>query len=136
MEVRFRECDWFDLWIWIKFNEAPSQQEKQLLDEVFNSWFLLGKLGGFNACNLQVLESGVDVSYFDYDNLTDIEYENDWARCWVDLGTADAIAIDTLVNALRQFDKEYVAIEEVIIGGQNSDWLVEPKSLDDEDYDQ
>ncbi|MFM7887039.1 MAG: DUF3531 family protein, partial [Pseudanabaena sp.] len=52
MEVRFRECDWFDLWIWIKFNEAPSQQEKQLLDEVFNSWFLLGKLGGFNACNM------------------------------------------------------------------------------------
>ena len=97
---------------------------------------------------MQVLESGVDVSYFDYDNqaaddemmsvmhnMTDLEYENEWARCWVDLGTTDAIAIDTLVNALRQFDKEYVAIEEVIIGGQNSDWLVEPKSLDDEDYD-
>jgi len=49
MEVRFRECDWFDLWIWIKFNEAPSQQEKQLLDEVFNSWFLLGKLGRFQC---------------------------------------------------------------------------------------
>jgi len=53
----------------------------------------------------------------------------------VDLGTTDAIAIDTLVNALRQFDKEYVAIKEVVIGGQNSDWLVEAKSLDDEDYD-
>lgn len=148
MEVRFRECDWFDLWIWIKLSEIPSQQEKQLLDAVFNSWFLLGKLGGFNACNMQVLESGVDVSYFDYDNqaaddemmsvmhnMTDLEYENEWARCWVDLGTTDAIAIDILVNSLRQFDKEYVAIEEVIIGGQNSDWLVEPKSLDDEDYD-
>jgi len=36
---------------------------------------------------------------------------------------------------LRQFTKEYVAIEEVIIGGQNSDWMVEPKSIDDEDYD-
>jgi hypothetical protein len=136
MEVRFRECDWFDLWIWIKFSETPSQQEKQLLDD------------GFNACNMQVLESGVDISYFDYDNqsaddemmsvmhnMTDLEYENEWARCWVDLGTTDAIAIDTLVNALRQFDKEYVAIEEVVVGGQNSDWLVEAKSLDDEDYD-
>ena len=148
MEVRFRECDWFDLWIWIKFAEVPSSSEKQLLDEVFNSWFLMGKLGGFNACNMQVQETGVDVSYFDYDNqaaddemmsvmhnMTDLEYENEWARFWVDLGTTDAIAIDVLVNALRQFDKEYVAIEEVIIGGQNSDWLVEPRSLDDEDYD-
>ncbi len=148
MEVRFRECDWFDLWIWIQFNEVPSQSEKQLLDEVFNSWFLLGKLGGFNACNMQAQETGVDISYFDYDNqtaedemmsvmhnMTDLEYENEWARCWVDLGTTDAIAIDILVNALRQFDKEYVAIAEVIIGGQNSDWMVEQKSLDDEDYD-
>ncbi|MCY7332486.1 MAG: DUF3531 family protein [Pseudanabaena sp. CAN_BIN31] len=148
MEVRFRECDWFDLWIWIQFNEVPSQSEKQLLDEVFNSWFLLGKLGGFNACNMQSQETGVDISYFDYDNqtaedemmsvmhnMTDLEYENEWARCWVDLGTTDAIAIDILVNALRQFDKEYVAIAEVVIGGQNSDWMVEQKSLDDEDYD-
>jgi hypothetical protein len=148
MEVRFRECDWFDLWIWIQFNEVPSQSEKQLLDEVFNSWFLLGKLGGFNACNMQAQETGVDISYFDYDNqtaedemmsvmhnMTDLEYENEWARCWVDLGTTDAIAIDILVNALRQFDKEYVAIAEVVIGGQNSDWMVEQKSLDDEDYD-
>jgi hypothetical protein len=148
MEVRFRECDWFDLWIWIKFNEVPSSSEKQLLDELFNSWFLLGKLGGFNACNMQAQETGVDISYFDYDNqsaedemmsvmhnMTDLEYENEWARCWVDLGTTDAIAIDILVNALRQFDKEYVAIEEVVVGGQNSDWMVEAKSLDDEDYD-
>ncbi|MEE3717196.1 DUF3531 family protein [Tumidithrix elongata RA019] len=140
MEVRFRECDWFDLWIWIEFSEFPSEPEKQFLDELFNSWFLMGKLGGFNAGNLQVQETGVDISYFNYDeqaaeddfmavmhNMSDVEYEGGWARCWVDLGTSDAIALDTLINSLRQLSREYVQIKQVIIGGQNEDWLVESK---------
>ncbi|AFY69734.1 hypothetical protein Pse7367_1443 [Thalassoporum mexicanum PCC 7367] len=135
MQVKFRDCDWFDLWLWIEFENVPSVMEKQIVDELFNSWFLLGKLGGFNAVNMQVQETGVDISYFDYDvemaeeemmslmhNMGDVEYEDNWARCWVDLGTADAIAIDILINALQQFSKDYVAVETLIVGGQNEDW--------------
>jgi len=137
MEIRFRECDWFDLWIWIEFSEFPSESEKQIVDELFNSWFLLGKLGGFNAGNLQVQDTGLDISHLNYDheaveddlmavmhNMGDVEYENSWARCWLDLGTADAIALDVLVNALRQFSQDYVQIEQVVIGGQNEDWAI------------
>ncbi|MEO0376632.1 MAG: DUF3531 family protein, partial [Cyanobacteria bacterium P01_A01_bin.17] len=47
MNVSFREFNAFDLWIWVEFETAPSEQEKQYLEEVFNSWFFLGKLGGF-----------------------------------------------------------------------------------------
>jgi Protein of unknown function (DUF3531) len=143
MDVRFRECDWFDLWIWIEFQNSPAQQEKQMVDELFNSWFLLGKLGGFNAVNMQVQESGADISDLDYDNeaaaaemmslmhnMTDVEYEGNWARCWLELGTADAIALDVLINALRQFSKEYVEIEQVIIGGRNEDWPIDREDLD------
>ncbi|WP_019500146.1 DUF3531 family protein [Pseudanabaena sp. PCC 6802] len=143
MHVSFRECDWFDLWIWVEFQNFPSEPEKQMVDELFNSWFLLGKLGGFNAVNLQVQEMGLDISYLDYDNATaedemmsvmhnmgEVEYERNWARCWLDLGTADAIALDVLVNALRQFSQEYVAIEQVIIGGQNDDWPINREDLD------
>ena len=137
MEIQFKECDWFDLWIWLTFPDVPSEAEKQLLDEVFTSWFLLGKLGGFNAVNMQVQETGVDISHFDYDpdaegdmmsvmhNMTDLEYDGYRARCWVDLGTADAIALDVLINSLRQFNHEYMVIEQLVIGGKDPDWPIE-----------
>ena len=32
-------------------------------------------------------------------NMGQLEYQNDWGRCWVDLGTSDGVAIDVLINA-------------------------------------
>ncbi len=138
MQVYFREINPFDIWIWIKFSTVPSRRETEFVEELFNSWFYLGKLGGFNAENLQVQDTGLEVSYMNYDqdgydksllalmhNMGEFEYQGVWGRCWFDLGTSDAIAIDVLVNALTQLGNEYVTIEEVYIGGENSDWLVE-----------
>jgi hypothetical protein len=137
MQVQFREYDPFDVWIWLEFSMVPSEREKQYVEEVFNSWFFLGKLGGFNAENLQVQDIGLEVSYMDYDNdmaedslmalmhnMGDFEYEANWGRCWFDLGTSDAIALDILISALKQFSKDYVSIESLIIGGQNEDWPI------------
>lgn len=137
MQVFFRECNFFDLWIWLEFSVVPSPREKQLIEEVFDSWFFLGKLGGFNAENTQVQETGVEISYFDYDtgaaqqslmslmhNMGDMEYQGTWARCWFDLGTSDALALDVLINALQQLNREYVTIERLYIGGENEDWPV------------
>lgn len=141
MEVQFREYDQFDLWIWLKFSTVPSNAEKQYVEEVLDSWFFLGKLGGFNAENLQVQDVGIDISYMDYDtdmadnsmmalmhNMGELEYEGVWARCWLDLGTTDALALDILINTFQQLSKELVAIEELIIGGENEDWQVEKDS--------
>lgn len=138
MQVYFREVNPFDVWIWIKFSTVPSRRETEFVEELFNSWFYLGKLGGFNAENLQVQDTGLEISYMNYDqdgydksllalmhNMGEFEYQGVWGRCWFDLGTSDAIAIDVLVNALTQLGNEYVTIEEVYIGGENSDWLVE-----------
>lgn len=137
MEVQFREFDPFNVWIWLEFSTVPSELEKQYVEEVLNSWFFLGKLGGFNAENLQVQEVGLDISYMPYDqdtvetsmmalmhNMGEPEYEGNWGRCWFDLGTSDALALDVLINALRQFSRDYVTIETLIIGGQNEDWTV------------
>jgi hypothetical protein len=55
-------------------------------------------------------------------NLTSFSYQAEWARCWVDLGTSDAIALDVLINALSQLDRDVVEIVELVIGGQNDDW--------------
>ncbi|MUG95809.1 DUF3531 family protein [Scytonema sp. UIC 10036] len=138
MEIQFREVDTFNVWIWLKFTTIPSRQERQYIEEVFDSWFYLGKLGAFNAENLQVQETGLDLSYINYDsegydksmlalmhNMGEVEYEGTWARCWFDLGTADAIALDILINAIKQLSAEYVTIEQLYIGGENEDWPVE-----------
>ena len=137
MQVQFREIDTFDLWIWVEFSTVPSEMERMYVEEVFNSWFYLGKLGGFNAENMQVQDEGLDLSYMDYNaeagddtmmalmhNMGDFEYEGVWGRCWFDLGTSDAIALDVLVNALLQFSKDYVNIETLIVGGENEDWPI------------
>ncbi|MBD2666579.1 hypothetical protein B6N60_02879 [Richelia sinica FACHB-800] len=138
MHIQFREFNPFDIWFWVKFSTIPSEREKEYVEEVFNSWFYLGKLGAFNAENLQVQETGLDISYMDYDasgydksllalmhNMGEFEYLEQWGRCWFDLGTSDAIAIDILINALTQLSEEYVTIEALYIGGENEDWPVE-----------
>ncbi|MEB3884560.1 DUF3531 family protein [Lyngbya sp. CCY1209] len=136
MDVKFRECNPFDIWIWLRFETVPAPMERQYIEEVFDSWFLLGKLGGFNAENLQVQEAGVDLNYISYDgdrgaeslmalmhNMGEVEYQGVWARCWFDLGTSDTFALDVLINAFDRLSREYVVIEELIVGGQNEDWV-------------
>ena len=138
MEIRFREVDPFNCWLWIRFSEPPSQGERNYVDGVFDSWYVIGRLGGFNAENLQVNDAGSDLSWMAYDNdgaesampalmhnMGQLEYQNDWGRCWVDLGTSDGVAIDVLINALRQLDSDVVQIEELVVGGVNDDWPVE-----------
>lgn len=140
MEVQFREFNPFDLWIWVEFETVPSSTEQQYLEELFNSWFYLGKLGAFNAENLQVQDMGIEISYMDYDtevasqvmmapmhNMAEFQYQGTWGRCWFDLGTSDLIAIDILINSLTQLSREYLQIKRLIIGGENEDWQVENK---------
>lgn len=143
MDIRFREYNAFDLWIWLRFETVPSIAERNLVEEMFDSWFFIGKLGGFNAENLQIQDEGLDLSYMEYSddradntlmalmhNMGDVEFEGIWARCWFDLGTSDAIALDILANMLKQFSKDFVVIEELIIGGENEDWLAPQRPTD------
>ncbi|MCP9850746.1 DUF3531 family protein [Cyanobium sp. Morenito 9A2] len=138
MEVRFRSFDPFNCWLWLRFEHPPGSGERGYLDTVFDSWFVLGKLGGFNAESLQAHEEGVDLGWMAYENeeaegalpalmhnLGPLEYQDNWGRCWVDLGTSDALALDVLFNVLRQLDNDLVRIEELVVGGVNEDWPVE-----------
>ena len=139
MDVRFREVDPFNCWLWLHFADVPSQGEQNYVDGIFDSWYVIGRLGGFNAENLQVHEEGADLSWITYDNedarsvipalmhnMGQLEYQGCWARCWVDLGTSDAVALDVLINALQQIDSDVVQLDAVWIGGVNDDWPVEP----------
>ena len=138
MNVLFREVDPFNCWIWIKFLEIPTQSDKSYLDGIFDSWYVLGKLGGFNSENLQSHNEGSELSWMSYDNeltisslpslmhnVGQMEYQKFWSRCWVDFGTSDPLSIDILINALNQFSNDYVEISDLIIGGENEDWQIE-----------
>jgi len=144
MDVRFREIDPFNCWLWLRFAESPSQGERSYVDGVFDSWYVIGRMGGFNAENLQANEEGAELSWMSYDNdqassvmpalmhnMGELEYQGEWARCWLDLGTSDAVALDVLINALRQLDNDVVQLQELLVGGVNEDWPVEehPESL-------
>jgi hypothetical protein len=138
MEVRFREVDPFNCWIWLRFAHSPGAGERGYVETAFDSWFFLGKLGGFNAENLQAHEEGMDLSWLAYEgdeadralpalmhNMGPMEYRDEWARCWLDLGTSDALALDVLINTLGQLNGDVVEIEELLIGGLNEDWPIE-----------
>jgi hypothetical protein len=150
MEVRFREVDPFNCWIWLRFADPPGQAERSYVETVFDSWFFLGKLGAFNAETLQAHEAGADLSWLAWEaegssralpalmhNMAVMEYLDTWGRCWLDLGTSDALALDVLINALGQLNNDVVEIEELLIGGINEDWPIEddpdsPFAIDDE----
>jgi hypothetical protein len=144
MEVQFREFDPFNCWIWMRFSDPPGQGERGYVETTFDSWFFLGKLGAFNAENLQAHEAGAELNWLAYEaeeadaalpalmhNMGVMEYQEEWARCWLDLGTSDALALDVLINALRQLDNDVLQIEAVLVGGINEDWPIEeePDSL-------
>ena len=147
MEIRFREIDPFNCWIWIRFEDIPGQGEKNYIDGVFDSWYVIGRLGGFNSGNLQAHQAGSDLRWMSYSsdeessnlpalmhNLGELEYKNEWARCWVDLGTSDAFALDVLINTLCQMNGDIVRLKELCIGGVNEDWdvLHHPDSIFEE----
>ncbi len=137
MDIQFREIDPFNCWIWLKFSNVPGQGERNYVDGVFDSWYVIGRLGGFNSENLQANDNGSDLSWMTFENedtsslpalmhnVGQLEYQGLWARCWVDLGTSDALALDILINVLRQVDSDVLKIEELLIGGVNEDWPVE-----------
>ncbi len=138
MQIRFREVDPFNCWLWLRFKDKPTQGERSYLDGVFDSWYVIGRLGGFNSENLQVHEEGADLSWMSYENervksvmpavmhnLGEMEYQENWARCWVDFGTSDSVALDILINSLQQLDADILQLEELIIGGTNEDWPVD-----------
>lgn len=40
--------------VWFELCEKPTEDDLDLLDAVLSSWFMIGRLGGYNTMNLQV----------------------------------------------------------------------------------
>lgn len=136
-EITFHNVDPFDLWVWVELYSSPSSAEVEMVQEVINSWFMLGRLGAYNSSNLQVLYSSTGVrNDLEYDvgeaassglastmhDIGSLEANGPWLRFWVDMGTSDELGLDILMNALITFSREHVGIRQVIVGGELTDW--------------
>ena len=135
--VFFRQVQTQNLWVWMEARNTIEDKEKEFFDEAIKSWFVVGKLGGYNVENQQCLESASvlndTISHLDYDvarshdrtsaslfhAIGEVEYRGKWARVWMDLGTADEMALDVLINSLITLSREYVGIKQIVIGGDN-----------------
>jgi hypothetical protein len=82
--VVFRDVDTFDLWLWFEFADpstggprrsaasaapvAVTPRERDALDALLRAWFVLGKMGGFDASNMQASQAVAgDVSFLSYE---------------------------------------------------------------------
>lgn len=146
-DVVFRRADSFDLWLWLELYSPPAEAEVEMLQEVVNSWYMLGRLGAYNSANLQVLYSasgirdeleyetgGVDSEMLpsSLHDMNPLESNGSWVRFWVDMGTSDELALDILLNALINFSKEHVGIRQIVVGGENDDWETPEKDYSPE----
>jgi hypothetical protein len=128
-----RPIDPFDTWVWFKGPKPLSPDDLDLLDGVWTAWHLLGRLGAYNGSNLQLFQGeGIATTSYDAHRLESAavtvfhdagEVEGGpgaaegsdapaahWARAWVNLGTADELALDVLINAIGMLAIECVKV--------------------------
>lgn len=141
-KVTFRQLeDMSNLWVWLEFKAHPSNLDRDNLQEAIKAFFIVGKLGGYNSLNLQMFFAGdADPSFFQYNDteaeqkipacfheLGEIEFRGKWARFFLDIGTADELSIDVLLNMLLGFSKDFFPITKILMGGDNADWTRPPR---------
>ncbi|KAG2279476.1 hypothetical protein Bca52824_050696 [Brassica carinata] len=91
--------------------------------------------GDFNTSNLQLAnssmeydplydaEKGFKVMPSSFHDISYVEFQDNWGRVWVDLGTSDIFALDVLLNSLTVVSSEYLGIQQVVFGGKRmGDW--------------
>ncbi|XP_021737998.1 uncharacterized protein LOC110704511 [Chenopodium quinoa] len=134
-KVSFRDFNPLDSYIWVELFGSPSDRDVDLFGSVIQAWYVMGRLGAFNSSNLQLASTSMEYDpLYDADkalkvmpssfhDISDVEFQDNWGRFWVDLGTADAFAIDVLLNCLTVLSSEYLGIQQVVFGGRKmGDW--------------
>jgi len=134
-KVVFRDFNPTDSYIWIELYAAPTDKDLDFIGRTIRSWYVLGRLGGFNSTNLQLTELGVNekLSYSlaqaskalpsSFHDISNVEFQDNLGRFWVDMGTADVLALDILINALLGLNSDYVGIKQLVFGGARfGDW--------------
>ncbi|KAF7809557.1 uncharacterized protein G2W53_036300 [Senna tora] len=134
-KVSFRDFNPVDSYIWFELFGSPTDRDINLIGSVIQSWYVMGRLGAYNSSNLQLAnssveydplydaEKGFNVMPSSFHDIGDVEFQDNWGRVWVDLGTSDYFAIDVLLNCLTALSSEYLGIQQIVFGGRSmGDW--------------
>ncbi|GAB2284970.1 hypothetical protein Dimus_019425 [Dionaea muscipula] len=134
-KVNFRDFDPFDSYIWFQLYGSPSDRDVDFIGSTIQAWYVMGRLGAFNSSNLQLssesmecnplydADKGFKVMPSSFHDIGEVEFQDNWGRVWVDLGTSDFFAVDVLLNCLTVLSSEYVGIQQVVFGGRRlGDW--------------
>ncbi|XP_078151558.1 structural maintenance of chromosomes-like protein, putative (DUF3531) [Carex rostrata] len=134
-KVSFRDFNPLNSHIWIELYGEATDRDVDLLGSAIQSWYVLGRLGAFNSSNLQLAnESMTHNPLYDsemastampssFHDISDVEFQDSWARFRVDLGTSDYFALDVLLNCLTMLSSDYLGIKQVVFGGRHhGDW--------------
>ncbi|KAF9611206.1 hypothetical protein IFM89_027520 [Coptis chinensis] len=123
-----------DSYIWFELYGSPTDRDVDLIGSVIQSWYVMGRLGAFNSSNLQLANSsmehnpiydadkGFKVMPSSFHDIGDVEFQDNWGRVWVDLGTSDIFAVDVLLNCLTVLSSEYLGIQQMVLVGRMGDW--------------
>ncbi|XP_057251004.1 uncharacterized protein LOC104908290 [Beta vulgaris subsp. vulgaris] len=126
-KVSFRDFNPLDSYIWVELFGSPSDRDVDLFGSVIQAWYVMGRLGAFNSSNLQLANSsmeynplydadkGLKVMPSSFHDISNVEFQDNWGRFWVDLGTSDVFAIDVLLNCLTVLSSEYLGIQQVVL---------------------
>ncbi|CAK8533826.1 unnamed protein product [Lathyrus sativus] len=134
-KVSFRDFNPLDSFIWFELYGSPTDRDINLIGSVIQAWYVMGRIGAFNSSNLQISnlsmeydplydsDKGFKVMPSSFHDISDVEFQDNWGRVWVDLGTADYFAIDVLLNCLNGLSSEYLGIQQIVFGGRSmGDW--------------
>ncbi|TXG57448.1 hypothetical protein EZV62_018761 [Acer yangbiense] len=132
LSVYFNPLDSF---IWFELYGSPADRDVDLIGSIIQSWYVMGRLGAFNSSNMQLAnssmeydplydaEKGFNVMPSSFHDISDVEFQDNWGRVWVDLGTSDYFAVDVLLNCLTVLSSEYLGIQQIVFGGRRiGDW--------------
>ncbi|KAJ3672257.1 hypothetical protein LUZ60_006978 [Juncus effusus] len=134
-DVSFRDFNPLSSYIWIELYGEATERDVDLLGTAIQSWYVMGRLGAYNSSNLQLIddpmshnplydsEKATKVIPSSFHDISDVEFQDNMARVWVDLGTTDFFALDVLLNCLTVLSSEHLGIKQVVFGGKIiGDW--------------
>merc|ERR1712151_1232439 len=128
--------DLSNVMVWVKFRDNPTVSTQETFATVVKSHYICGKLGGFNSGHFHIfsagwtdLEEGKMMKYKDetagnpacLHGLSGIEVKGRYARFFLDIGSADELSLEILLNMLIGFSRDIVPLDQVIIGGAKSE---------------
>ncbi|KAL0709244.1 hypothetical protein Bca4012_016222 [Brassica carinata] len=97
-KVSFRDFNPVDSFIWFELYGSPSDRDVDLIGSLANSSMEYDPL--YDA------EKGFKVMPSSFHDISDVEFQDNWGRVWVDLGTSDIFARDVLLNSLTVMSSE------------------------------